>query len=265
MLKDITLGQYFPGSSPIHKLDPRVKILWTIYYCVILFMGDNFYDFLLMGIFTLLVLTVTKIPLKYFFKGLRPILFFMLFTAVINAYMTPGERIYSAFWAPTKEGLAIASLMAVRLIFLVVGTTILTLTTSPIMLSNGIEKLLSPFKRFGVPAHEISMMMSIAIRFIPTLLEETDKIIKAQTARGADFESGRLIERAKALIPVLVPLFVSAFRRAEELAVAMECRCYNGGEHRTSLKQLKIKKRDIVAIVTAGVLLVLVILLKYMV
>lgn len=265
MLRDITLGQYFPGNSPIHKMDPRVKILWTIFYCVILFTGDNFLDFALIGAFTFVILFITKIPIKYFLKGIKPILFFMIFTAFINAYMTPGEKIYDAFWAPTKEGLLIASLMATRLIFLVMGTTILTLTTSPIMLSNGIEKLLSPFKKIGVPAHEISMMMSIAIRFIPTLLEETDKIIKAQTARGADFEGGKLLDKAKALIPILVPLFISAFRRADELAIAMESRCYNGGDHRTSLKQLKIKKRDINSIIVATILLCVIVLLKYIV
>lgn len=248
MFKDITLGQYYPGDSVIHRLDPRIKILLTLVYIVLLFFIKNFTGFLAFGIFTLAVIFLSKLPLGYVLKGLKPLLFIIAFTGIINLFMTPGKIWVKIPYTPlciTYEGLRTAAFMIVRLIFLIMGTSVLTLTTSPLSLTDGIEKLLSPFKKIGLPAHELAMMMSIAIRFIPTLLEETEKIMKAQTARGADFESGNLLERAKALVPLLVPLFISAFRRADELAMAMECRCYNGGSHRTRMKEIKITGKDI--------------------
>jgi len=249
MIRDITLGQYFPGESVIHKLDPRTKILLTLFYIVILFIIDNFTGYIFFGIFTLLIIYASTVPFKYVFKGLRPLIFIIALTAFINIFMTGGEVAFSI--GPLKatwEGIKMAVLMTLRLFFLIIGTSLLTFTTSPILLIDGIEKLLNPLKRIGVPAHELAMMMTIALRFIPTLLEETDKIMKAQMARGADFESGNMLKRAKGLVPLLVPLFISAFRRADELAIAMECRCYRGGEGRTRMKQLKIHNRDYVAV-----------------
>mgnify|MGYP004639909183 CR=1 FL=1 len=248
MFKDITLGQYFPGNSIIHNLDPRVKIMLTILYIILLFMVKNFSGFAVFALFTLLVICAAKIPFKYVFKGLRPLLFIIIFTAILNVFMTQGRIAFQIPYTPitaTWEGIYMAAFMIIRLMFLLVGTSVLTLTSSPISLTDGIEHLLSPFKKIGVPAHELAMMMTIAIRFIPTLLEETEKIMKAQTSRGADFETGNLIKRAKSLVPLLVPLFISAFRRADELALAMECRCYNGGVGRTRMKQLKITGTDI--------------------
>lgn len=257
MLKDITLGQYFPGSSPIHKMDARVKIIWTLFYIVLLFLVPNLWGMLAFFIFTVSAIALTKINVKFIFKGLKPILLLMVFTSLINVFMSGGEQVLFSWWifTATKEGLMVAVKMVLRLIFLVTCTSLLTLTTSPIMLTDGIERLLSPFKKIGVPAHEIAMMMTIALRFIPTILEETDKILKAQSSRGADFETGGILKRIKALIPVLIPLFVSAFRRADDLAVAMECRCYQGGEGRTRLKQMKITKVDFISIIPAAILL----------
>ncbi len=258
MLKDITLGQYYPGSSPVHKLDPRTKILLTLAYITLLFFVKNFTGFIGFAVFTLAVIYISGLPLGYVLKGLKPILFIIVFTGIINLFMTPGKIWVQIPYTPlviTYEGVRAAAQMTVRLIFLIMGTSILTLTTSPLSLTDGIEKLLSPLKKIGVPAHELAMMMSIAIRFIPTLLEETEKIMKAQTARGADFESGNLLQRAKALIPLLVPLFISAFRRADELAMAMECRCYNGGNHRTRMKEIHLRAADYVAaLLTAAAL-----------
>ncbi len=255
MLKDITLGQFFPIESPIHRLDPRVKILSAFIYIVAVFLAKGFLGYLLIGLFTFGVIRASKVPLKMVFKGLKPLVFLIVFTSAINLFLTNGEILYVAniplklgFLKVTKEGLIIAAKMSLRLIFLVMGTSLLTYTTSPILLTDGIESLLSPFKKIGMPAHELAMMMTIAIRFIPTLLEETDKIMKAQMARGADFESGNLIRRVKALIPILVPLFISSFRRADELAVAMECRCYRGGKGRTRMRELKIAGRDYAAV-----------------
>lgn len=255
MLKDITIGQHFPGDSSIHKLDPRVKILLTILYIVSLFVINNFYGYGIIIAFTFLVIFITKIPLKFIIKGLKPILWIIVFTAILNLFLTPGEILYKL--GPlkiTEEGLYRSIFMILRLTFLIIGTSILTLTTSPIVLTDGIEKLLSPFKRIGLPAHEIAMMMTIALRFIPTLIEETDKIMKAQMARGADFQTGSILRRAKSLVPILVPLFVSSFRRAEELATAMESRCYRGGEGRTRLKQLYINKNDVIASISMMIL-----------
>lgn len=247
LLKDITLGQYFPGESVIHRLDPRVKILLTVLYITLLFFVKNFTGFAIFAVFTFGVIAFAHIPFSFVVRGLRPLFFIIAFTALINIFMTPGTIAFRVFQTPmtaTYEGIYMAAFMVVRLMFLIIGTSVLTLTTSPISLTDGIEHLLGPFKKIGLPAHELAMMMSIAIRFIPTLLEETQKIMKAQTARGADFESGNIFRRAKALVPLLVPLFISAFRRADELALAMECRCYHGGENRTRMKQLKVGRVD---------------------
>ncbi|MGE5631137.1 MAG: energy-coupling factor transporter transmembrane component T family protein [Caulobacteraceae bacterium] len=260
MIKDITIGQYIPGDSPVHKLDPRIKIIITFIFITLLFLVGNYFSYLYVVAFMGLVLALSKIPLKLIFRGLKPLIVIILLTVVLNVFMTQGEVLYS-FWglSVTKEGLYQAGFMGLRLIFLITGASLLTLTTSPISLTDGIEKLLNPFKRIGVPAHELAMMMTIALRFIPTLLEETDKIMKAQMARGADFETGNLINRAKAMVPLLVPLFISAFRRADELAVAMEARCYRGGENRTRMKQLKLEFRDFSALIVTFLFCVLVI------
>lgn len=248
MIKDITIGQYLPGDSFIHRLDPRVKILLSFVFIVAVFIVNNFIGYGLIALFTLTTILVSKVPFKYIFKGLKPIIWIIVFTAALNIWLTPGTPIYQL--GPIKisdKGLSLAIFMVFRLIFLIIGTSLLTLTTTPISLTDGIEMLLSPFKRIGLPAHELAMMMTIALRFIPTLLEETDKIMKAQMARGADFESGNIIKRAKNLVPLLVPLFISSFRRADDLAMAMEARCYRGGEGRTRLKQLKVGKIDYMA------------------
>lgn len=248
MLKDITLGQYFPGNSLIHKLDPRSKIIFVLLYIIYVFTIQNIFSYIFVALFILMCSLISKVPFKLMIKGLKPILFFIVLTAVFNLFLTPGKILFKlGFVTVTYEGVRMAALLVLRLFFLILGTSLLTLTTSPIALADGLEHLISPLKRIGVPAHEIAMMMTIALRFIPTLLEETDKIIKAQTARGADFESGNLIRRAKAMIPILIPLFISAFRRADELALAMECRCYHGGEGRTKLKSLKYERIDLFA------------------
>ncbi len=249
MIKDITIGQYIPGESFVHKLDPRLKILISLLFIVDLFLVNNFKGYLFVLIFILTTILIANLSFKYIYSGLKPIFILLLITAVLNIFMTSGkELIYHwGFINIYKEGVLIAAFMIVRLVFLIMGTSILTLTTSPIELTDGIESLLKPFKRIGVPAHELAMMMTIALRFIPTLMDETDKIMKAQMARGADFESGNLIKRAKSLIPILVPLFISSFRRADELAMAMESRCYKGGEGRTRMKQLQVTKKDYIA------------------
>ncbi|OPJ54862.1 energy-coupling factor transporter transmembrane component T family protein [Alkalithermobacter paradoxus] len=261
MIKDITIGQYYPTNSTVHKLDPRVKILGTFMFMASLFIIESFYLYLLVLAFLGSILKLSKIPVRYILKGLRPLMFILLFTLLINAFMTPGKIIYSIGPASiSQEGLRQGIFMAVRLIFLITGTSILTLATSPIELTDGIEKLLNPFKKIGVPAHELAMMMTIALRFIPTLLDETDKIMKAQMARGADFESKNILNRAKNLIPLLVPLFISAFRRADELAMAMEARCYRGGENRSKMKQIRFTRKDYIAFATILTYLVLIIL-----
>ena len=250
MLKDITIGQYFPGNSIIHRLDPRIKIIIISLFIGSLFFINNFIPYAFILVFILGIIKISGVPLKYIIKGLKPLIFIILITFSINIFLTKGEVLFAI--GPitiTKEGLYFAVFMALRLIFLITGTSLLTLTTSPIALTDGIENLLSPFKRIGLPAHELAMMMTIALRFIPTLLEETDKIMKAQMARGADFESGNILRRAKNLVPLLVPLFINAFRRAEELATAMEARCYRGGENRTRLNELKLDKKDIITLI----------------
>lgn len=253
MIRDITLGQYFPGESWIHRLDPRLKIIGTLVYIVSLFIVGDFWGFLIAVAALAAVIAVSKVPLNFILKGLKPIFIIILFTFVLNMFMIPGKTMVS-FWilTITEEGLYTAFFMAARLVLLLLGSSLLTLTTRPISLTDGIEALLSPLRKLGVPAHELAMMMTIALRFIPTLLEETDKIMKAQQARGADFESGNILRRAKSLIPILVPLFISAFRIAQELAMAMEARCYRGGQHRTRMNAMKLGKRDF----AAGLLLV---------
>ncbi len=247
MLKDITIGQYFPGESIVHKLDPRIKIIIIGLFIASLFFINSFFPYIFIIIFIGTVIKVAKLPLKFIIKGIKPLVFIILITLTINIFMTKGEVLFNIGpLTVTKEGLSTAVFMALRLIFLITGTSLLTLTTSPIALTDGIEKLLNPFRKLGLPAHELAMMMTIALRFIPTLLEETDKIMKAQMARGADFESGNILNRAKNLVPLLVPLFINAFRRADELATAMEARCYRGGENRTRLNELKLKKTDLV-------------------
>ena len=245
MLKDITIGQYYPGKSFVHRLDPRTKILLVILFVASLFIVTDYVSYLFIFLYVALTIYLSKLPFKLLVKGLKPLKWILIFTFIINMIFIPGEEIYS-FWIIniTDKGLDTAIRMSIRLIFLVIGASVLTLTTSPIELTDGIEDLLRPFNRIGLPSHEIAMMMTIALRFIPTLIEETDKIMKAQMARGADFESGNLMNRAKNLLPLLVPLFINSFRRADELANAMEARCYRGGDGRTKFKELKYTKRD---------------------
>ena len=247
MLNDITLGQYFPGNSAIHRMDPRMKLILTIVYIVSVFLIGNLPGYLLAFAFLFIVVRVSGIRLSYLLKGIKPLRFIILFTFILNLFFVSGETplLHLGFFTLTVEALRNAVFFALRLVFLVMGTSVLTLTTSPMHLTDGLERLLRPLQRFHFPAHELAMMMTIALRFIPTLLEETDKIQKAQMARGADFESGNLFMRAKAMIPLLVPLFVSAFRRANDLAMAMEARCYRGGDHRTRLRELKYTKLDL--------------------
>lgn len=249
MIKDITLGQYVPGNSFIHRLDPRVKIVFSMFYIVLLFISGNFQGYGFIIAFTFLMIFVSKINIKFIFNGLKPIIILILITTVLNLFMFPGTHLIFKFWMLRiyREGLINSIIIVVRLTFLIVGTSLLTFTTSPIQLTDGLEKLLNPLKKVKLPVHELAMMMSIALRFIPTLIDETDKIMKAQMARGTDIESGNIVQRAKSLIPILVPLFISSFRRADELAMAMESRCYRGGEGRTRMNELKLKKDDYVA------------------
>ena len=249
MIRDITIGQYYPTNSSIHQLDSRIKILSTFAYIISLFLVEGYLGYLVIALFVYSLTKLAKIPLKFILKGLKAIFIIILFTVFLNVFMAPGETIlYELGWIKiTLEGLELALKMVSRLVLLIVGSSLLTLTTSPIELTDGIEALLKPFAKIGVPAHEIAMMMSISLRFIPILLEETDKIMKAQMARGADFESGGLIKRAKSMIPILVPLFISAFRRADELAMAMEARCYRGGDNRTRMKQMILEGKDYIA------------------
>ena len=262
MLKDITLGQYFPGTSPIHRLDPRTKLMGLLIYIVALFSAKSWISYGVNFLFLAMLIRVSRIPLKSIFKGLKPLVFILVFTGILNLFFTGGETVLVAFWgiSITLEGLVRAFFMMIRILMLVSCTFLLTYTTSPISLTDGLESLLGPLKVIHLPVHELSMMMCIALRFIPTLIEETDKIMSAQKARGADFESGNLMQRIKALVPILVPLFISAFRRADELATAMECRCYQGGNGRTKMKLLRYNRRDFSAygIVTAVLCAVLV-------
>ena len=250
MLKDITLGQYFPGNSVIHRLDPRTKLIALIAYIVALFSAGNWLSYGVVFLFLATCIAVSQIPVKAFIRGMKPLVLILVFTGLLNLFLTPGETVLVSFWriSVTLEGVTRAIFMVVRILLLISGTFLLTYTTSPISLTDGLESLLGPLKKIRVPVHELSMMMCIALRFIPTLIEETDKIMSAQKARGADFENGKLLERVKALVPILVPLFISAFRRADELATAMECRCYHGGEGRTKMKLLRYKRRDFLSL-----------------
>ena len=248
MIRDITLGQYYPTDSVLHRLDPRVKLMGTLIYVISLFLFQDFTGYIVATLFLVSMIVLSHVPVSFMLKGLKAVFILLIFTAVLNALLTPGRELVS-FWkiTITKEGLRFAAFMVLRIIYLIVGSSIMTLTTTPSSLTDGLEKGLGWMKILKVPVHEIAMMMSIALTFIPVLLEETDKIIKAQQARGADFESGNLLRRVRSLVPILVPLFVSAFRRANDLAIAMEARCYRGGEGRTKMNPLKYKLRDGIA------------------
>ena len=261
MLNNISIGQYFPGDSYIHRLDPRTKILFNLMFIVSIFVSKGFLCFALIAAFAYFCMKVSKIGLKFIVRGLKPILFIVAFTFLLNLFLSSGDDVIVKWGilSITYTGIRNALFMAIRLILLVTCTQLLTLTTSPIQLTDGLERLFTPFKKIGFPAHELAMMMSIALRFIPTLIEETDKITKAQKARGADFESGGIIKRVKAMIPLLVPLFVGAFRRADELAMAMEARCYRGGSGRTKMRPLTYHKNDYIAFGISIVLLAVVI------
>ena len=257
MLKDITLGQYFPGTSVIHRLDPRTKLIMLVVYIVALFTAVSWVSYALCLAFLVVSIAVSRIPVKSIFRGMKPLIMILVITGILNLFFTGGETVLVSFWVitVTLEGVIRAALMVLRILMLITSTFLLTYTTSPISLTDGLESLMGPLKVIRVPVHELSMMMCIALRFIPTLIEETDKIMCAQKARGADFENGSLIQRVKALVPILVPLFISAFRRADELATAMECRCYQGGEGRTKMKLLRYHRGDMV---TFGIGVVLV-------
>ena len=264
MLKDITLGQYFPGNSPVHRLDPRTKLILLIIYIVALFTASNWLSYGVVFGFLALSIAVSTIPIKSIVHGMKPLVMILVFTGILNVFFTTGEKVLVQFWVITIywEGIVRAFFMMVRILMLISGTFLLTYTTSPISLTDGLESLLGPLKKLHLPVHELSMMMCIALRFIPTLIEETDKIMSAQKARGADFESGKLMQRVKALVPILVPLFISAFRRADELATAMECRCYQGGDGRTKMKLLRYKLGDFKAFGLGAVLLIIVFVLR---
>ena len=265
MLKDITLGQFFPGNSFIHTLDPRTKLIMLVVYIVALFSASGWVGYGLCLLFLGICIAVSHVPVQFFLRGMKPLLFILLFTAILNLFFTPGETVLLSFWqiTITLEGVVRAVYMLLRILLLICATFLLTYTTSPISLTDGLESLLGPLKHIKVPVHELSMMMCIALRFIPTLIEETDKIMSAQKARGADFESGSLMSRVKALIPILIPLFVSAFRRADELATAMECRCYHGGEGRTKMKLLRYHSGDLTAF-GVGILLIAAVIVSKM-
>ena len=261
MLKDITLGQYFPGDTVAHRLDPRTKLLLVIIYIVGLFNANGWASYAFVILITALSMAISKIKPKSALKGLKPLVIIIILTAVLNIFYTGGTPIIEG-WIITWEGIARAVMMSLRIILLIVGTFMLTYTTSPIALTDGLEIMLNPLKKIKIPVHEMSMMMSMALRFIPTLIEETDKIMSAQKARGADFDSGNLFQRAKALLPILVPLFVSAFRRADGRAVAMESRCYHGGEGRTRMKQLRMQGIDAWALLLGAAFLAVIFVMK---
>lgn len=257
MLRDITLGQYYQADSVIHKLDPRVKLGMTVLFIISLFVFQGLWGYLVAALFLALVIRLSTVPFKFMVKGMKSIVFLLSITVIFNLFLTPGEPIVR-IWklSITQEGLRLAILLSIRLSFLIIGSSVMTLTTTPNQLTDGLEKMLRPLNKIKVPVHEIAMMMSIALRFIPILMEETDKIMKAQLARCADFDSGNLIRKAKSLVPLLVPLFISAFRRANDLAMAMEARCYRGGDHRTKMKPLHYEKRDYIAYVIVACYLV---------
>jgi energy-coupling factor transport system permease protein len=263
MLRDITLGQYYPVDSVIHRLDPRVKLLATLIYLISIFVMNSFTGYLIAALVLAVLVKLSRVPFRFMTRGLKSIIIVLLISVSFNLFLTPGtELVRFGFLRITREGLRIALMMGVRLILLVLGSSLMTLTTTPNQLTDGLEKGLGILKRVGVPVHEIAMMMSIALRFIPILVEETDKIMKAQQARGADFESGNIIQRAKAMVPILVPLFISAFRRANDLAMAMEARCYRGGEGRTKMKPLHYERRDRIAYSVIALYLVICVILR---
>ena len=263
MLKDITLGQYFPGNSIIHRLDPRTKLIALVVYIITLFSAAGWLTYGISFAFLATAIGLSRIPVKSFVKGMKPLVFILLFTGLLNLFFTAGETVLVSVWriTITLEGVTRAVFMVARILLLISATFLLTYTTSPIRLTDSLESLLSPLKKIHLPVHELAMMMCIALRFIPTLIEETDKIMAAQKARGADFENGKLLDRVKALIPILVPLFISAFRRADELATAMECRCYHGDKGRTKMKLLRFRRGDMIAFSILAVLLSAVIVL----
>ena len=263
MIKNITIGQYFPGDTIVHRLDPRTKLMLTFVYIAALFTARGLWSYVLMFCVLVICFAISKIPPKTVLRGVRPILIIIIITAMLNVFFTPGDVLLQ-IWriSVTREGLIAAAFMVSRLFMLITGTFLLTYTTSPIALTDGLELLMNPLKKIRVPVHEFAMMMSIALRFIPTLIEETGKIISAQKARGADFETGNLLKRAKAMLPIIIPLFISAFRRADELAVAMESRCYHGGEGRTRMKILKTATRDYLALFAGAAVLAAVIVLR---
>lgn len=263
MLKDITLGQYFPGNTLAHRLDPRTKLMMVVIYIIALFCAKSFVSYGILALFLFISVKISKVGFKSLIKGMKPLIIILIFTAILNMFYTPGREIAS-FWVftLTVEGIWSAVFMVIRITLLIMGTFLMTYTTSPIALTDAIENLLNPLKKIYVPVHELAMMMSIALRFIPTLIEEADKIISAQKARGADFETGNIFRRAKAMVPILVPLFISAFRRADELATAMECRCYCGGEGRTKLHVLRYQKHDLLCILLTTVITITVVIVS---
>ena len=265
MISNITLGQYIPGSSVLHKLDPRTKILWTVLLMVAVFMIETWQEYVMMGALTLILLIISNVPLKQSLKGIKPLLLILLITAIFNIFFIDGRTLFAiGSIRVTYEGLIAAAKLFFRLVMLIITASLMTLTTTPMAMTDGIEKLLKPFEKIGVPSHEIAMMMSIALRFIPTLLEETERIMKAQASRGADFDTGSIFSRVKSFIPVLVPLFVSAFKRADELAEAMESRCYRGGKGRTRLKTIQYSKLDLWASLTGFLMLGLIFSVRVM-
>lgn len=263
MIRDITIGQYYPAKSILHRLDPRVKLTGTLLYLISLFLFSSISGYLITTLFLAIVIHLSKVPLSYIVKGLKPIIMLLMITVIFNLFLTrSGEVLFHAWiFTITEGGLRIAVYMAIRLIYLIIGSSLMTFTTTPNELTDGIEALLHPLNKIHVPVHEIAMVMSIALRFIPILLEETDKIMKAQIARGADLESGNMIQKAKSMIPILVPLFVSAFRRANDLAMAMEARCYRGGEGRTKMKPLRYERRDRMAYLIVIVYVIVVVMI----
>lgn len=263
MIRDITIGQYYQSDSKIHKLDPRTKLFATFAYLIMLFVSDNIFSYIAAALFLIVVILISKIPFGFIVKGLKTIFIILFISVFFNVFFTPGRVIFElSFIKITYEGLAKAALMGIRFILLIIGSSVLTLTTTPNNLTDGLERSLAFLKIIKVPVHEIAMMMSIALRFIPILMEETDKIIKAQTARGADFDSGNILKKAKAMIPVLVPLFISAFRRANDLATAMDARCYRGGTGRTKMNPLKYEKRDIFGYIWILIFIAVMIVIK---
>lgn len=260
MIRDITLGQYYPVDSVLHRMDPRTKLFGTMIFIISLFLADNVWAYVVATAFLVIAVKVSKVPFKFMVRGLKAIVFLLLISVSFNLFLTEGDVIFRLWFLKiTKEGVRMAAFMGLRLMYLVVGSSIMTLTTTPNELTDGLEKSLGFLNKIRVPVHEVSMMMSIALRFIPILIEETDKIIKAQMARGADFESGNLVHKAKSMVPLLVPLFISAFRRATDLAMAMEARCYRGGAGRTKMKPLHYSRRDGMAYLAYAVYLAVIV------